>query len=72
MRLPKKARKWPAKLREQVLEVLDEGGRLEQGGGDHYALFSASGRRLTTIALSPSDRRSLLNTASDLRRAKAQ
>tara|TARA_R110000764_G_scaffold36736_2_gene81980 strand:+ start:15998 stop:16216 length:219 start_codon:yes stop_codon:yes gene_type:complete len=63
-------RRWHPKLQALVVELADEGYTLERGG-KHVTVRCPAGRRVGTIACSPSDHRSQLNAMSDIRRAIA-
>ena len=63
-------RKWHPKLRAFVVELVDEGYVLEQGG-KHVTVRCPAGRRVGTIAATPSDHRAQLNSLADIRRTIA-
>jgi hypothetical protein len=63
-------RKWHPKLQALVVELVDEGYQLEQGA-KHVTVRSPSGKRVGTIASTPSDHRAQLNSISDIRRTIA-
>ena len=63
-------RRWHPKLRAFIAELTLEGYVLEQGG-KHVTVRCPAGKRVGTIASTPSDHRAQLNSISDLRRTIA-
>lgn len=63
-------RRWHPKLRALVEDLGEQGYTLEHGG-KHVIVRCPLGRRVGTIAVTPSDHRAQLNSVSDIRRAIA-
>ncbi len=64
-------KKTSPKMRREARAAIDAGWRFEISAGRHVTAYSPDGIRRWVTAWSPSDHRSALNAASDLRRAMA-